>query len=185
MPKLSTVLKDEYMNVYGLSEYDARLLSDDKYTADYFNRLLGETKNYKAAANLMLGPVKNFLNEKGQELEQFALVPAQLAALIQLIDEGKTNFGVASTKILPAMVESPAKTPLQIAEELNLIQSSDSGLIEGLVDEVLAKYPEKVAEYKSGKTGLLGMFVGEVMKASKGKADPKLTNKIVMDKLSV
>ncbi len=185
MPKLSTVLKDEYMNVYGLSEYDARLLSDDKYTADYFNHLLGETKNYKAAANLMLGPVKNFLNEKGQELEQFALVPAQLAALIQLIDEGKTNFGVASTKILPVMVESPTKTPLQIAEELNLIQSSDSGLIEGLVDEVLAKYPEKVAEYKSGKTGLLGMFVGEVMKASKGKADPKLTNKIVMDKLSV
>ena len=75
------------------------------------------------------------------------------------------------------------KEPLQVAEELNLLQSNDEGMINDLVSQVIAKYPEKVAEYKSGKKGLLGLFVGEVMKLSKGKADPKLTNKLVTEKL--
>ena len=81
------------------------------------------------------------------------------------------------------MVAEPGKEPLKIAEELNLIQSSDAGLINDLITEVLARFPEKVAEYKSGKVGLLGLFVGEVMKASKGKADPKMTNQLVREKL--
>ncbi len=183
MPKLSAELKEEYMGVYGLPEYDARLLSDDKFTAEYYNLLIAATRNYKAAANWMLGPVKNYLNENGFEIQQFKVAPAQLVALIALIDEGKTNFSVASTKIFPVMVEQPEKSPLKIAEELNLLQSSDEGLIKGLVEEVIAKYPEKVAEYKSGKKGLLGMFVGEVMKASKGKADPKLANKLMAEYL--
>ena len=83
---------------------------------------------------------------------------------------------------LTVLVET-GKDPLQIAEELNLLQNSDEGMIAGLIDEVIAKYPEKVAEYRAGKKGLLGLFVGEVMKFSKGKADPKLTNKLVTDKL--
>ena len=113
------------------------------------------------------------------EIQQFKVSADKLVALIALIDEGKTNFSVASTKIFPVLVEQPVKAPLKRAEELNLLQSSDEGLIKGLVEEVIAKYPEKVAEYKGGKKGLLGMFVGEVMKASKGKADPKLANKLI------
>ena len=81
------------------------------------------------------------------------------------------------------MVVEVDKEPLKIAEELNLIQSSDEGLINDLIADVLGKYPDKVSEYKSGKVGLLGLFVGEVMKLSKGKADPKLTNKLVREKL--
>jgi aspartyl-tRNA(Asn)/glutamyl-tRNA(Gln) amidotransferase subunit B len=182
MPKLSAELKDEYMNAYGLPEYDARLLSDDKCTSAYFNQLIGQTKNYKAAANWMLGPIKNYLNENGIEIQQFKTEAAQIAALITLIDEGKTNFSVASTKIFPVLLET-GKAPLQIAEELNLLQNSDEGLINEIAKEVLAKYPEKVAEYKAGKKGLLGLFVGEVMKASKGKADPKVANKLVQEML--
>lgn len=182
MPKLATELKQEYMQQFGLPEYDARLLSDDKYTSTYFNRLLQLTGNYKAAANWILGPVKNYLNENGIEIQQLTLPQERIAALIELIDEGKTNFSIASTKIFPVVMSS-GKEPLQVAEELNLLQSNDEGLIQSIVEEVLAKYPEKVIEYRNGKKGLLGLFVGEVMKLSKGKADPKLANKLVQQAL--
>lgn len=183
MPKLSSELKEEYMSVYGLPEYDARLLSDDKYTSEYFNSLTTQTKNYKAASNWMLGPIKSYLNENGLEIQHFKVAPQKIAGLIALIDEGKTNFSIASTKIFPVMLEQTDKEPLKIAEEMNLLQSSDEGMIAELVEQALAKFPEKVAEYRSGKKGLLGLFVGEVMKLSKGKADPKLTNKLVLEKL--
>lgn len=183
MPKLSAELKQEYMQQYALPEYDARLLSDDRFISSYFNSLLQHTQNYKAAANWMLGPVKNYLNENGLEIQHFTVAPERIAALIALIDEGKTNFSVASTRIFPLLIEN-LKTPLQIAEELNLLQSSDKDLIEQLVNDVIAKYPEKVTEYRNGKKGLLGLFVGEVMKLSKGKADPKLTNQLVQEKLN-
>lgn len=182
MPKLASELKQEYTQQYGLPEYDARLLSDDKYTSAYFNQLLLLTTNYKAASNWMLGPIKNYLNENGITIQDFKTAPEVIASLISMIDEGKTNFSVASTKIFPSALAS-GKAPLQVAEEMNLLQSSDTGMIEELVQQVIAKYPEKVIEYKAGKKGLLGLFVGEVMKLSKGKADPKLTNKIVEEKL--
>lgn len=182
MPKLANELKQEYMTVFGLPEYDARIITDEKEMSEYFNVLLTETKNYKAASNWILGPVKNYLNEHGITIRDFKLQPSKLAALISLIDEGKTNFSIASTKIFPVMMEG-GKEPLQVAEELNLVQSNDEGMIAELVLQVIAKYPEKAAEYKAGKKGLLGLFVGEVMKLSKGKADPKLTNKLVTEKL--
>ncbi len=183
MPKLPAELKREYMEEYGLPEYDARIITEDKELADYFNKLLAETKHYKAASNWILGPVKNSLNETGKHITEFNVRPAALAKLIALIeDEGKTNFSVASTKIFPVLVET-GNDPLTIAQELNLLQSSDEGMIKELIEQVIAKYPEKVAEYRAGKKGLLGLFVGEVMKLSKGKADPKLTNKLTTEKL--
>lgn len=183
MPKLPNQLKLEYMEQFGLPEYDARIITDEKEMAEYFNRLLAETKNYKAASNWILGPVKNSLNEHGIEIKDFKVSPSNLAKLIALIDEGKTNFSIASTKIFPVLVET-GKDPLKIAEELNLLQSSDEGMIAELIEEVIAKYPEKVAEYRAGKKGLLGLFVGEVMKLSKGKADPKLASRLVETKLA-
>lgn len=183
MPKLSAELKDEYMNKYGLPEYDARLISDDKFTSEFYNTLLEHTKNYKAASNWLIGPIKNYLNENGLEIQEFKVGADKLGALIALIDEGKTNFATANAKIFPVLIDQPDKTPLQIAEELDLLQNSDAGDIQSIINEVLAKYPEKVVEYKGGKTGLIGMFVGEVMKASKGKADPKVANKLVAEAL--
>ncbi len=183
MPKLSAELKDEYMAQYGLPEYDARLISDDKFTSAYFNQLLAHTKNYKAASNWLLGPIKNYLNENGVEIQAFPLSAERIGQLISLIDEGKTNFSIASAQLFPAMLNAADKTPLEIAESLNLLQSNDEGLIKALIAEVIAKYPEKVAEYRSGKKGILGLFVGEVMKLSKGKADPKLTNQLIIAEL--
>ena len=183
MPKLPNELIGEYIHNFGLPAYDARIITDQKELAEYFNVLLTETKNYKAAANWILGPVKNYLNENGLEIKDFKISPSKLAKLIALIDVGKTNFAVAAANIFPVMAVEVDKEPLKIAEELNLIQSSDEGLINDLIADVLGKFPDKVTEYRSGKVGLLGLFVGEVMKASKGKADPKLTNKLVREKL--
>lgn len=179
MPKLPAELKEAYMNQFGLPEYDARLISDDKPTANYYNAIIQHTQNYKAASNWLLGPIKNYLNESGKEIEHFHLEPKAIAAMIALIDDGKTNFSVCSTRIFPVLLENSQKTPLQIAEELNLIQNSDENAISNFVKEVLEAMPEKVAEYKAGKKGLMGLFVGEVMKRSQGKADPKVVNKLI------
>ena len=184
MPKLSRDLVAEYTGHYGLPEYDARVITDDKDTAFYFNDLLQLTKNYKAASNWLLGPIKSYLNENALEISEFSILPQGIAGLIAVIDSGKTNFAVASQRVFPEMVVNPAEAPLAILERLNLLQSSDEGLIKQLAEEVLAKYPEKVTAFKGGQAGLMGLFVGEVMKASKGKADPKLTNKILSELLA-
>jgi aspartyl-tRNA(Asn)/glutamyl-tRNA(Gln) amidotransferase subunit B len=169
--------------VYGLPAYDARIITDDKALAEYFNELLAVTKNYKAAANWILGPVKNYLNENGTEIKDFKIAPVMLSKLIALIDEGKTNFAVASAKIFPVLATGSDREPLQIAQEMDLIQNSDEGQLIQLVNEAISKYPEKVMEYKGGKKGVAQLFVGEVMKLSKGKADPKIASKLVMEKL--
>ena len=166
-----------------LTEYDARTLCDEKQQADFFEALIEETGNYKSAANWVLGPVKSYLNESGLSYAELAVKPASIGELIRLIDEGKLNFSVASARIFPALVDEPERSALDIASALNLIQDSDAGNVSGWVDEVLQKMPEKVAEYKKGKKGLIGLFVGEVKKLSRGKADPKLTNELLLKKL--
>jgi aspartyl-tRNA(Asn)/glutamyl-tRNA(Gln) amidotransferase subunit B len=106
-----------------------------------------------------------------------------MARLMQLVEEGKLNFSLASSRILPVLVENPSREPLEIAVSLNLLQSSDTSEIMAWVEMALAKMPDKVVEYKKGKKGLIGLFVGEVKKLSKGKADPRLTNQLLLDKL--
>ena len=101
-----------------------------------------------------------------------------------LIDDGKVNFSNASTKIFTALLVDKEKTPLQLATALNLIQESDTDSIEGWVNEAIAKMPDKVIEFKSGKKGLIGLFAGEVKKISKGKADMQLVNKLLNEKLN-
>ena len=132
----------------------------------------------------MMGPIKSYLNENNQEFSQFILPAAKIAELIQLVDEGKINFSIASGKVFHALLQSPEKNALAITTELNLIQESDSGSIEAWVDEVITKMPDKVKEYRSGKKGLIGLFAGEVKKLSKGKADMQLVNKLLAEKLS-
>jgi aspartyl-tRNA(Asn)/glutamyl-tRNA(Gln) amidotransferase subunit B len=123
--------------------------------------------------------IKSYLNENAIHIQQFGVEPQKIAELIKLIDENKISNSVASQKILPLLIQFPEKSPLSIAEENNLIQESDSNLILEFAKEVIAKNPQKVAEYKSGKTGLIGLFMGELMKLSKGKADPKVGNSIL------
>lgn len=183
MPSLPRELFRKFTQEFGLPDYDAGVLTDSKEIALYFEELCGLTGNYKAASNWMMGPVKSYLNELTLHIEQFPIKPAALATLIQIIDEGKVNFSVASQKIYPVLLANPEKSPLEIAQELNLIQESDEGSLKPIVESVLAENEAKVAEYRSGKKGLMGMFMGQVMKKSQGKADPKVATKILMELL--
>ncbi|MDN4164397.1 Asp-tRNA(Asn)/Glu-tRNA(Gln) amidotransferase subunit GatB [Cytophagales bacterium LB-30] len=183
MPPLPNELYKKFTKQYGLSEYDALVLTDTKEVALYYDELCSLTKNYKAASNWIMGPVKSYLNELTLSIEEFPVKPAQLADLIALIDANKVSFSVASQKIYPELTKGTTKSALEIAEDLNLIQVGDQDFIQQVVDEVLAANPAKVQEYKDGKKGLLGMFMGEVMKKSKGKADPKLASELLAKSL--
>ncbi len=182
LPALPDELYVHYLSL-GLNDYDANQLSDDKATADYFEQVNAFSKNYKAIVNWMLGPLRQLVNENNFSFNQIGLQPKALADLIKIVDEGKVNFSVASLKILPVLLQNPQKGSLQIATELNLLQVSGGADIEAWVSEVVNKLPEKVAEYKKGKKGLIGLFIGEVKKVSKGKADPKVATQILEEKL--
>ncbi len=130
-----------------------------------------------------MGPVRSFLNENAIHLNQFPVREQGLCELIELIDSSKVSHTLALQQVFPKMIESPEKTALSIAEEFNLISVSDSDSLNEFVKQALAKYPEKVQEYKGGKVNLAALFMGEVMKLSKGKADPKLASKLVKDAL--
>ena len=184
IPALPEELVTKYMSVLMLPEYDARVICDDKETSDFFEKIIKQTNNYKAAANWLIGPIKSYLNEHNLLIKDFPVSAETLALLIKLVDEGKVNFSVASTKILPVLIKSENKNPLEVAATLNLVQSSDTDEVLHWVEEALAKMPDKVTEYKKGKKGLIGLFVGEVKKISKGKADPKLTNELLLQKLN-
>ncbi len=184
MPELPEVLVEKYKSKLLLSDYDARVICDDKETIAFFEALIKNTNQYKAAANWLLGPVKSYLNEHAVQIDQFPVAPKTLSALIELVENGKLSFSVASSKVLNAIIESQSTDPLQTATALNVLQDSDSSAIAGWVDEVLASMPDKVAEYKKGKKGLIGLFMGEVKKVSKGKADPKVATQLLTEKLN-
>ena len=183
MPSLPWELLNRFVNEYGLSEYDAQVLTDSKNIALYFEELCSKTTNYKAAANWMMGPVKGYLNELTLDITRFPLKPQQIAELIELVDSNKVSFSVASQKLYPLLLQQPQQKAMAIAEAENLLQESNEDTILPIIEEVIAAWPDKVAEYRGGKKGLLGLFMGEVMKKSQGKADPKKTNQLLREVL--
>jgi aspartyl-tRNA(Asn)/glutamyl-tRNA(Gln) amidotransferase subunit B len=183
MPPLPRELYDKYVREYGLSEYDAHVLTDTREVARYFEEVCMHTKNFKAAANWVMGPVKSSLNEKNVTADQFPVAPVRLAELILLIEEGHVNFSTGSQHIFPEMLRDLKLSPLQIAQRLNLIQDSTVSSIQPIVDGIVKEFPLKVEEYKSGKKGIMSMFMGEVMKRSNGKADPRVASALLIKKL--
>jgi aspartyl-tRNA(Asn)/glutamyl-tRNA(Gln) amidotransferase subunit B len=183
IPKLPEELIEKYTHQLNLPEYDARVITDDKEMADYFENLLAKGANPKSASNWLLGPVKSYLNLHNIGAGKFPLEPEKLAELIVLVDLGKLNFSMASSRLFPELIRQPGAVAEALAESMNLIQNAGGDEVAAWVKEVLDKMPEKVSEYRKGKKGLIGLFVGEVKKLSKGKADPKLTNKLLLEKL--
>ncbi|HEV8283532.1 MAG TPA: Asp-tRNA(Asn)/Glu-tRNA(Gln) amidotransferase subunit GatB [Chitinophagaceae bacterium] len=195
IPVLQPERIKKYSSQFQLSYYDSSLLTEEKKFSDYFEKIIktldsssfssgGEGPGMrKAAANWMLGPIKSWLNDNHAEIDQFPLAAEKIAAVIQMIEQGKLSFSSASTKLFSELLKNPKQEPNKIVEEKNWLQDSNVDSIENLIDQVLNKFPEKVQEYRKGKKGLMGLFVGEVMKLSKGKADPKITNDILSEKL--
>ena len=182
LPPLPKELLQKFTNEFKLSSYDAKIIIEDKGMAMYYEKLCKLTENYKAAANFMNGAIKSYLNENAKSIEDFKISPKNIAELIALIDDNKVSNSVATGKIFPLLLSSDS-SPEKIAVENNWIQESDTDTLLSLINEVIEKYPDKVKEYQSGKKGLIGLFIGEVMKLSKGKADPKLTNELIRKKL--
>ena len=184
IPELHRERAERYVSKYQLSEYDAAILTEEKRFADYFEKIISRDVKFKPAANWMLGPVKSWLNENNEEIDGFPVAPEKLAGVIKLVEDGKLSFSIASTKLFNELLKDPTKEATEIAEEKNWSLDTNADNIENLIDQVLNKFPEKVIEYRKGKKGLLSLFVGEVMKQSKGQADPKITNEMLLKKLS-
>jgi aspartyl-tRNA(Asn)/glutamyl-tRNA(Gln) amidotransferase subunit B len=183
MPALPRELFQKYTINYGLTDYDAYNLTDNKSIALFYEAVVSFTTNYKAAANWVMGDVKSYLNENGVEVEDFPVQPEKIAQLIRLIDDGKVSFSIASQRIFPELIKNPSDMPLAIAEKLNLIQDSDEGTILAYIQEVIDSNPNEVERYRNGEKQLTGFFMGQLMKVSKGKADPKSANALLRNKL--
>ena len=182
LPPLPKELYSKFTSEYGLSDYDTNILIDEKGIALYYNELCSHTKNFKSAANFVNGSVKSYLNENAVSISDFSISTEQLATLISIVDDERISNSVATSKVFPAMLSSN-KTAEEIATENNWVQESDSDALGEYITQAIAKYPEKVAQYKGGKKGLIGLFMGEVMKLSKGQADPKLANQLLKTEL--
>ncbi|MBS1502372.1 MAG: Asp-tRNA(Asn)/Glu-tRNA(Gln) amidotransferase subunit GatB [Bacteroidetes bacterium] len=183
LPALPKQLFEKYTVKLGLPAYDASVITADRDTAAYFEDLINHSINYKAAANWLMGAVRSYLNENGVQITDFEITPAKLAALISLVDSGKVNNTVATQKIFPAMISDPGKTAEQLAKELNLLIDTSGDDVQQYISEAIAKYPDKVIEYRKGKKGVLGLFMGEIMKRSKGRIDPQTTNQLLIKEL--
>jgi aspartyl-tRNA(Asn)/glutamyl-tRNA(Gln) amidotransferase subunit B len=183
MPALPRELFLKYTKEYKLSEYDAYNLTDAKDIALYYEEVVQHTKNYKAAANWVMGDVKSYLNKNGLEIADFPIKAKTIAALITIIDDGKVSSSAASKDIFPALLESNEKSPMQVAESLNLIQDSDEDSILTFIQDVIKQHPDEVERYKNGEKQLVGFFMGQLMRVSKGKADPKAANQLMRQTL--
>lgn len=183
LPALPRDLYEKYVSEYHLPEYDAHVITDSKDIALYFEEVCKLTKNYKAASNWIMGPVKSCLNELSLSADEFPVSPKALSELMNLVEQNKISFSTASQRVFPELLKHPSKSALEVAQQLNVIQDSNQDSILPIIDEVLREFPLKVEEYKNGKKGILGMFMGEVMKRSKGKADPKVANGLIVKKL--
>ena len=182
LPELPEAKKQRFMEELGLSSYDAEVLTASRDLAGYFEECLKKFNNPKQVANWVMGPLLGLLNAQGKEIRQSPVSSSYLADLLKLMDDG-----VISGKIAKTVFEDMAKTgkaPKEIVEEKGLIQMNDASEIEKIVDDVIAKHPGQVEQFKSGKTKLLGFFVGQVMKETKGKANPKIVNELFRDKLN-
>jgi len=184
MPTLPKVLFERYTEELKLSAYDAQVLTEDRDTALYFENIIKHTSNYKSACNYLMGSIKSYLNEKAILIGEFHIGSEKIAELVNLIDQGKFSHTAVTQTLFPAMLEDPKSEILDIAQRLNLIQDSNEDSLKGIIETVLNEMPDEVERFKGGEKKLQGLFMGKIMRASNGKADPRLTSKLLKELLS-
>lgn len=185
MPALPNQLLREFMELHGLSRDNALILTESKDMAIFYKNLCKEVKDTKAAANWLIGPVKSQLNENGFNIGEVQLTVSQLAELIQLVSDNNISFSVASSELLPQLFKDQNSRPKELAKKLDLLISNNADDLTPTIRSILEKHPDKVKAYKNGKKGLLGMFMGEVMRETKGKVDPKKANEMLLEALEL
>ena len=182
MPLLPAQIVQQLISEYNINRADAVLLSEDSDLLQYFNSALEIVKNKKSLVNWLIGPVRSLLSENQISITNFNVRPVQLAQVINLVDDKKITQQVALNDLVPN-IKGDEQNVEALAAALNLLIAADGDELEGFVDQVLAKLKPQVEAYKKGKKGVLGLFVGEVMKLAKGKADPQKVNSIILEKL--
>ena len=181
LPELPDARKARYMESYGLSAYDAAYVTSDKDRADFFEAMVKAGADAKEACNWLMGELAGKLSENGLEIKDSKVNPEAMAELLKLITKG-TISGKIAKKIFPEMWET-GKSAETIVKEQGLVQISDTGALEAMVDEAIAENPKAVADFKSGNKKAMGAMIGQIMKKSHGKANPRMVSGILIKKL--
>ena len=182
LPELPESRKERYINEYQLSEKDANIITGSKYLSDLFENASEVCANRKAVNNWIISDISRILNEKELDADQIPFTAEHLGHLVQLIDKGTISSSIGK-KVIEELFENP-KEPEEIIKEKGWIQISDEGAIREVVLKVLEENPASVADYKAGKDRAIGFLVGQAMKATKGKANPQMLNKMLKEELS-
>ena len=182
LPEMPESRKERYMNKYGLSEKDSNSITASKYLSDFFEKAGEIANDYKSVCNWLNSDVARILNEKEMEPEEIPFTAEELAEMVTLINKGTISTSIGK-KVLDELFENP-KSPSKIIEEKGWVQISDEGAIKEVVLKVLAENAQSVADYKAGKDRALGFLVGQAMKQTKGKANPKMLNEMFLSELN-
>lgn len=183
MPELPAEISKRLVKDYGVNTSEATLLAEDIELLTYFNSALPIVKNTKSLVNWLTGSIRALLSEQEIAISEFKVNPLQLAAVINLVDDKKITQQIALQQLLPLIISNEGADVNKLATENSLLIEENSDELAGFADQVLSKYEAQVQAYKKGKKGVLGLFVGEIMKLAKGKADPQKINKLLQEKL--
>lgn len=181
IPELPDERRARYTQAFGLPEYDAMVLTQSKAISDFFDETLKHKASPKQVANWLMGEVSSYLNDQNKEIDDIQLTPEGLAGLIQLIEEGTISSKIAK-KVFKDMLEKGGD-PKKIVKEKGLMQISDEGELRKIAMPILEENEQSMIDYKNGKDRALGFLVGQVMKATKGKANPPMVNKIILEEI--
>ncbi|MFD1427638.1 Asp-tRNA(Asn)/Glu-tRNA(Gln) amidotransferase subunit GatB [Kroppenstedtia sanguinis] len=182
LPELPDARRDRYMSDFSLSAYDAGLLTASPKIADFFDQVAAAGADPKSASNWVTSELLGYLNNQGKELEETRITADSLARMIQLINKGTISSKLAK-KVFKELVEQGGD-PAKVVEEKGWVQISDEGKLKEIVSDVLQAHPQSVIDYKNGKDRALGFLVGQVMKSTKGKANPKMVNQLILENIA-
>jgi aspartyl-tRNA(Asn)/glutamyl-tRNA(Gln) amidotransferase subunit B len=181
MPELPAARRARFIESFGLREYDAQVLTSTRAMSYYFEKVAAASGDPRAAANWVMGDLAGLLKAEGKEIEDSPVSAENLGRLVALIAQGKIS-GKLAKEVFPKMFAS-GKAPEAIMAEENLTQISDEGALGKIIDEVIAANPKQLEQYRSGKTTVMNFFLGQVMKASRGQADPAAVTRLLKEKL--
>jgi aspartyl-tRNA(Asn)/glutamyl-tRNA(Gln) amidotransferase subunit B len=179
MPTLPNELYEKFTKKYNLSPYDAQIIIEQKEIAFYYENILNFTKNYKSAANWLMGNIKSYLNQNAVEIKFFPITAENIALIIDLIDNNMISHSLASQKLFPEMIKLPLVNPKKIAEKNNWIRKNNSDDLSEVISKIVNENPVERERLKNGEKKLTGFFIGKIMKATKGTADPKKSNQLL------
>lgn len=183
MPTLPEELYQLFIGQMSLSPYDALVLTAEKSMADYFLAVTAHTSHFKLASNWVMGAIKSYLNEQQFGFEDFKVPAEEVAAMINLVENQTINHHQAKDKVFVSLLQNPNKKVAELVKELGLMVKENTDELSDYISKAIEKFPDKVKEYHNGKKGVIGLFMGEVMKLSQGKIDPKKTNQLLIEKI--